>query len=109
MKQVMIVIALFRPDEERPCSRMVLAAGGVVFSAALAVGSLLTSGEALVDALFGGADALSSGEIVFALVAAALLSMFGAITALGVTRPRVASVPVGATIEPELVVVGEAA
>ena len=32
---VMIVIGLFRKEGERPCSRMALAAGGVVFSAAL--------------------------------------------------------------------------
>jgi O-antigen ligase len=32
---VMIVIALFRPQAARPCSRAVLAAGGIVFSAAL--------------------------------------------------------------------------
>jgi ABC-type Mn2+/Zn2+ transport system permease subunit len=43
---------------------------GVVFSAALALGSLLTSGEDLIEALFGGAGALSGPEIVFGLVAA---------------------------------------
>ncbi len=32
---VMIVIALFRPKGARPCSRAVLAAGGILFSAAL--------------------------------------------------------------------------
>jgi len=43
---------------------------GVVFSAALAVGSLMTSGEDLIDALFGGPGVLSASEIVFGLVAA---------------------------------------
>ena len=38
---------------------------GVLFSAALAVGSILTSGEDLVEALFGGAGALSWPEILF--------------------------------------------
>jgi ABC-type Mn2+/Zn2+ transport system permease subunit len=42
---------------------------GVVFSAALAVGSMITSGEDLIEALFGGAGALSRSEIVFAVVA----------------------------------------
>jgi zinc transport system permease protein len=43
---------------------------GVVFSAALAVGGMMTSGEELVDALFGGAGALSTSEVVFGVVAA---------------------------------------
>jgi ABC-type Mn2+/Zn2+ transport system permease subunit len=42
---------------------------GVVFSAALAAGSLMSSGEDLVDALLGGAGALGLGEMVFGLVA----------------------------------------
>jgi ABC-type Mn2+/Zn2+ transport system permease subunit len=42
---------------------------GVVFSAALAVGSLMTSGEDLIDALFGGPGLLSTSEIVFGSVA----------------------------------------
>jgi ABC-type Mn2+/Zn2+ transport system permease subunit len=49
---------------------------GVVFSAALAVGSLTTSGEDLVDALFGGAGALGRSEIFFGLVAAAGIIAF---------------------------------
>ncbi len=49
---------------------------GVVFSAALAVGSLMSSGEELVDALFGGTGALSTGELVFGLVAAAVVIAF---------------------------------
>ena len=44
---------------------------GVIFSAALAVGSLVTSGEDLIEALFGGAaTAPSRLETVFGLVAA---------------------------------------
>jgi hypothetical protein len=38
---------------------------GVVFSAALALGSLTTSGEDLIEALFGGAGGLSWPEAVF--------------------------------------------
>jgi len=49
---------------------------GVLFSAALAVGSMLTSGEDLVEALFGGAGALSWPEILFGIVAAALVVAF---------------------------------
>jgi ABC-type Mn2+/Zn2+ transport system permease subunit len=49
---------------------------GVLFSAALAVGSMLTSGEDLVEALFGGAGALSWQEILFGIVAAALVVAF---------------------------------
>jgi ABC-type Mn2+/Zn2+ transport system permease subunit len=43
---------------------------GVVFSAALALGSLLTSGEELVDALFGGGGAPSWPEVALGLAAA---------------------------------------
>jgi ABC-type Mn2+/Zn2+ transport system permease subunit len=49
---------------------------GVVFSAALAVGSMMTSGENLIDALFGGAGVLSWPEIVFGLAAAAAVVIF---------------------------------
>lgn len=49
---------------------------GVVFSAALAVGSMITSGEDLIEALFGGAGALSRSEIVFAVVASAAVIGF---------------------------------
>ena len=38
---------------------------GVVFSAALAVGSLMTSGDELIDALFGDPGVLSASEAVF--------------------------------------------
>jgi ABC-type Mn2+/Zn2+ transport system permease subunit len=43
---------------------------GVVFSAALAIGSLTTSGEDLIDALFGGGGVPSLAELAFVLVAA---------------------------------------
>ena len=43
---------------------------GVLFSAALALGSLTTSGEDLIEALFGGAGKLSRPEIVFGLASA---------------------------------------
>lgn len=49
---------------------------GVVFSAALAMGSLMTSGEDLIDALFGGTGALTRPEIAFGLVGAALAILF---------------------------------
>jgi ABC-type Mn2+/Zn2+ transport system permease subunit len=49
---------------------------GVVFSAALAIGSMTTSGEDLVEALFGGAGAMTWSEIVFGLVAAVAVIIF---------------------------------
>src|ERR1700693_2635185 len=49
---------------------------GVLFSAALAVGSLMTSGEDLVEALFGGAGVLTWPEVLFGIVAAALVVAF---------------------------------
>jgi zinc transport system permease protein len=49
---------------------------GVVFSAALAVGSLLTSGDDLIEALFGGAGALSTSEVAFGLLATSAILMF---------------------------------
>ena len=49
---------------------------GVVFSAALAIGSLMSSGEELIEALFGGAGTLTLGETVFGLVAAAAVVLF---------------------------------
>jgi ABC-type Mn2+/Zn2+ transport system permease subunit len=48
---------------------------GVVFSAALAVGSLLTSGEELIEALFGQTGPPSALELVLAMLAAALVSL----------------------------------
>jgi zinc transport system permease protein len=49
---------------------------GVVFSAALALGSLLTSGNDLIAALFGGAGAMSRLELVFGLAAASAVILF---------------------------------
>ncbi len=49
---------------------------GVVFSTALAAGSMLASGDELVDALFGGAGALAWPEVAFGLAAAALVVAF---------------------------------
>src|SRR5882672_4740684 len=48
---------------------------GVIFSAALAVGSLFTSGEDLIEALFGGdTGAVSRLEVGFGLIAAAAVT-----------------------------------
>jgi len=71
-------------------------------------------GVAIVTAVFAASGSLSDAQaftagLQAALAAAALLSLVGAIAALGVTRPRVAAVPVAAAIEPELVVVAEEA
>ena len=49
---------------------------GVLFSAALAAGSMMTSGQDLVDALFGGAGILTWPEILFGIVAATLVVAF---------------------------------
>ena len=49
---------------------------GVVFSAALAVGSMITSGENLIETLFGGGGALSRLEIAFGLIAATAVVSF---------------------------------
>lgn len=49
---------------------------GVVFSAALAVGSLMTSGENLIEALFGVAGALSWSEMLLGLTAACAVVLF---------------------------------
>ncbi|MGH9409694.1 MAG: metal ABC transporter permease [Vicinamibacterales bacterium] len=49
---------------------------GVVFSAALAVGSLIASGDNLIDALFGGGATASSVELGASLVAAAAVIAF---------------------------------
>ncbi|MHB8419226.1 MAG: metal ABC transporter permease [Myxococcales bacterium] len=49
---------------------------GVVFSAALAVGSLLASGEQLIDALFGGAGKVAGWESALGLAAAAAVAAF---------------------------------
>jgi zinc transport system permease protein len=49
---------------------------GVVFSAALAIGSMITSGEDLIEALFGGEAAPSAVEVLVGLGAAALVIAF---------------------------------
>jgi ABC-type Mn2+/Zn2+ transport system permease subunit len=49
---------------------------GVVFSAALAIGSLTTSGENLIDALFGTGGAPSLAETIFVLLAAVAIATF---------------------------------
>jgi len=49
---------------------------GVVFSAALAVGSLLASGEELIGALFGSSASPSWGEMAFGLAASAAVVAF---------------------------------
>jgi ABC-type Mn2+/Zn2+ transport system permease subunit len=49
---------------------------GVVFSAALAVGSLMTTGEDLIEALFGGSGMVSRTETIFGVVAAAAVTLF---------------------------------
>ncbi|MDE3052699.1 MAG: metal ABC transporter permease [Gemmatimonadota bacterium] len=49
---------------------------GVVFSAALAVGSMMASGEELIDALFGGAQALGRVELLLGIVGALLVIAF---------------------------------
>jgi len=49
---------------------------GVVFSAALAVGSLMSSGEDLIESLFGGPSRITLGEIAFGIPAAAAVVFF---------------------------------
>jgi ABC-type Mn2+/Zn2+ transport systems, permease components len=49
---------------------------GVVFSAALAVGALLTTGEELMDALFGAPGALSNVELIAGLAGAGAVIAF---------------------------------
>ena len=49
---------------------------GVVFSAALAIGALLTTGDELMDALFGAPGTLSTGETVTGVIGATLVAAF---------------------------------
>ena len=49
---------------------------GVVFSTALAIGSMITSGEDLIDALFGGTGVLTWPEVGFGLAASAAVIAF---------------------------------
>jgi len=61
-------------DRARAATETVI---GVVFSAALAIGSLMTSGKDLIAAMFGGgAGALSWSEILFGLAAASAIVLF---------------------------------
>jgi ABC-type Mn2+/Zn2+ transport system permease subunit len=49
---------------------------GVVFSSALAIGSMLTSGEELLEALFGAPHTPGRAELLFGLAAAAVVIVF---------------------------------
>jgi len=49
---------------------------GVVFSMALAVGSLLASGEELIDALLGGTSTVAAWELALGIAAAAAVIVF---------------------------------
>jgi zinc transport system permease protein len=49
---------------------------GVVFSAALAMGSMMTSGEDLIEALLGRSGVVSGTEIAFSLIAAGAVVAF---------------------------------
>ena len=49
---------------------------GVVFSGALAVGSMMTSGDDLIDALFGSPVAISRAEALFGIAGAAIVIAF---------------------------------
>ena len=49
---------------------------GVFFSAALAIGSLLSSGDDLLEALLGHPRALSAAEMIFGFAGAALVVLF---------------------------------
>jgi zinc transport system permease protein len=49
---------------------------GVVFTVALAIGSFVTSGEDLIDALFGAPAVLGSGEIIFGIAGAVTVIIF---------------------------------
>lgn len=52
---------------------------GVVFSTALAVGALLTTGEELMDALFGAPSALTPWELGIGLVGSGLVIAFAVV------------------------------
>jgi EmrB/QacA subfamily drug resistance transporter len=71
-------------------------------------------GVAIVTAVFAASGSLADSAsftrgLQPAVATAALLSLCGAIAALGVTQPRLATAPVAPSIEPDLVVVaGEA-
>jgi ABC-type Mn2+/Zn2+ transport system permease subunit len=60
-------------DRAREATETVI---GVVFSGALALGSLMSSGEDLVEALFGAAGRLGWPEVAFGLAASAIVTTF---------------------------------
>jgi ABC-type Mn2+/Zn2+ transport system permease subunit len=49
---------------------------GVVFSVALAIGSMMASGDDLIEALFGGPGVLSRSEMAFGVAAAIAVILF---------------------------------
>ena len=49
---------------------------GVVFSTALAIGGMITSGEELIDALFGGPGEMTAAETIFGLAGASAVVLF---------------------------------
>jgi len=49
---------------------------GIVFAAALAIGSLTTSGEDLIDALFGSRSPLRTSELIFGFAGAIAVIVF---------------------------------
>ncbi|MGH8295459.1 MAG: metal ABC transporter permease, partial [Steroidobacteraceae bacterium] len=49
---------------------------GVTFAVALAVGSIITSGEALIDALLGAPGTLSTWEVIFGIVGSLIVIVF---------------------------------
>jgi ABC-type Mn2+/Zn2+ transport system permease subunit len=60
-------------DRSRIATEMII---GVVFSSALAIGSMLTSGEELIDALFGHANVLTWPETLFGLTMSTAVVVF---------------------------------
>jgi ABC-type Mn2+/Zn2+ transport system permease subunit len=60
-------------DRARAATETVI---GVVFSAALAVGSITTRGEDLIDALFGATGSLGRGELAFGIAMASAIIAF---------------------------------
>jgi zinc transport system permease protein len=60
-------------DRARAATETVI---GVVFSAALAIGSITTSGEDLIDALFGATGSLGRSEMAFGIAMASAIIAF---------------------------------
>ncbi len=60
-------------DKSRAATETVI---GVVFSAALAIGSMTTKGEDLIDALFGATGSLGWGEMAVGMVMASAIIAF---------------------------------